>query len=171
MTTIYHNIYSIPVTTIEGIETTLASFKGRVMLIVNVASRCGFTKQYTGLEALYQRYKDEGFVILGFPCNQFAKQEPGNEDEIKEFCQTQYNVSFPLFSKINVNGSDAHPLYQYLKSQAPGALKTEAIKWNFTKFLVDGNGKVLKRYAPNADAEAIEKDLLAMSLVKKLTPA
>jgi len=130
-----------------------------VLLVVNVASRCGFTPQYAGLEALYRAYRERGFTVLGFPCNQFGGQEPGDADEIRDFCSTRYTVSFPMFAKIEVNGPNAHPLYQYLKSAQPGLLGTEAIKWNFTKFLVGRDGGVLRRYAPNDTPEAIGRDL------------
>jgi glutathione peroxidase len=152
-------IYSFGVKTIDGKETTLADYKGKAMLIVNVASKCGFTPQYTGLEALHKKYKDQGFVVLGFPCNQFGSQEPGDENEIKNFCSLTYEVSFPMFSKIDVNGKGTHPLYGYLKSEEKGILGTEGIKWNFTKFLVDRNGTVLKRFAPTAKPESLEGDV------------
>lgn len=154
-------IYSFGVKTIDGKETTLADYKGKAMLIVNVASKCGFTPQYTGLEALYKKYKHQGLVVLGFPCNQFGAQEPGDENEIKNFCSLTYEVSFPMFSKIDVNGKDTHPLYSYLKSEEKGILGTEGIKWNFTKFLVDRNGTVMKRFAPTVKPEALEKDVEA----------
>jgi glutathione peroxidase len=130
-----------------------------VLLIVNVASECGFTPQYAGLEALQRKHAPAGFAVLGFPCNQFGAQEPGTEAQIRDFCESSYAVSFPLFAKIDVNGSDAHPLYQFLKSSEPGLLGTEAIKWNFTKFLVGRDGKVIKRYAPATKPEAIEADI------------
>jgi glutathione peroxidase len=152
-------IYSFEVKTIDGKPTTLAEFQGKVLLIVNVASKCGFTYQYKGLEKLYQKYKDQGLVVLGFPCNQFAGQEPANEDEIKNFCSLNYQVTFPLFAKIDVNGSDAHPLYQFLKKAEKGLFGTEAIKWNFTKFLVNRDGEVLKRYAPQTEPEALEAEI------------
>lgn len=135
----------------------MAFFKGKVLLIVNVASRCGFTPQYKGLEALYQRWKDKGLVILGFPCNQFGHQEPGNETDIKSFCSINYDVSFPLFAKIDVNGPHTHPLYQYLKKEARGILGSELIKWNFTKFLIGKTGKVVQRFAPTEKPEAMDK--------------
>lgn len=150
------SIYDFEVSTIDGKKITLQDYKGKVLLIVNVASKCGYTKQYAGLEALYQKYKDKGFVILGFPCNQFGAQEPGSEADIKQFCSTKYNVSFPMFSKIKVNGKEAHPLYQYLKPLAKGVLGTESIKWNFTKFLVDRNGKVIERYASKDKPEDLD---------------
>ncbi len=144
--TMDQSIYDFEVITIDGKETTLADYKGKTMLIVNVASKCGFTKQYEGLQNLYEKYKNKDFVILGFPSNQFGKQEPGTNEEIKEFCSTTYGVSFPMFDKINVNGDEAHPLYVFLKEKAPGSLGTKSIKWNFTKFLVDKEGNVLERY-------------------------
>jgi glutathione peroxidase len=154
-------IYSFGVKTIDGKETTLADFKGKAMLIVNVASKCGFTPQYTGLEALYKKYKDQGLVVLGFPCNQFGAQEQGNEAEIKDFCSLTYEVDFPMFAKVEVNGKNAHPLYNYLKSEEKGIFGTEGIKWNFTKFLVDRKGTVLKRFAPTVKPEALDKDVEA----------
>lgn len=153
-------IYETKVTDINGQETTLETYKGKKLLIVNVASKCGFTKQYESLEGLYQKNKDK-LVILGFPCNQFGAQEPGDEKEIKEFCSLTYNVSFPMFSKVEVNGSGTHPLYEILKKEAPGILGTKAIKWNFTKFYVNEMGKVVKRYAPNDTPEEIAKEILA----------
>lgn len=149
-------IYDIPVKTIDGRETTLAEYKGKVMLIVNVASKCGFTSQYKGLEAVYQKYRSQGLVVLGFPCNQFGGQEPGTEAEIESFCSLNYGVSFPMFAKIDVNGSNEHPLYAYLKSQKGGLLGFDSIKWNFTKFLVDRSGNVVERYAPTSTPESIE---------------
>jgi glutathione peroxidase len=139
-------IYDIKVTDIDGVETSLAGYKDKVMLIVNVASKCGFTKQYAGLEELYRQYKDKGLVVLGFPCNQFANQESGSEAQIKEFCSLTYQVDFPMFSKIDVNGDKAHPLYKFLKKEASGVLGSEAIKWNFTKFLVNKQGEVVERF-------------------------
>ena len=153
-------LYEFSATTIDGETVRLDRYRGQVLLIVNVASQCGFTPQYAELEALYRNLKPKGFSILGFPCNQFAKQEPGSESEIKEFCSRTYDVTFPLFAKINVNGDGAHPLYVWLKSQARGVLGTEAIKWNFTKFLVDAQGKVVDRYAPNATPSSIEPDIV-----------
>ncbi len=154
--------YDFSATTIDGSVQKLADYKGRPLLIVNVASKCGFTPQYTGLEALYRKFKDRGLVVLGFPCDQFGHQEPGDEAEIKNFCSLNYDVSFPLFAKVDVNGRDAHPLYQWLKSEKSGFLGTEGIKWNFTKFLVDRNGQVVKRYAPTDTPEKIEKELGAV---------
>ena len=159
------DIREIPVRTLEGAETTLADWQGKVLLVVNVASKCGFTPQYQGLEALWQEYKDKGLVVMGFPCNQFGAQEPGDEAEIKSFCSLTYQVTFPMFAKVDVNGDSAHPLFQHLKQAAPGILGTEAIKWNFTKFLVGRDGKVIDRYASAttpADLRAdIEKALAA----------
>lgn len=153
------DLYDISVQSINGEKQQISAYKGKVLLVVNVASKCGFTNQYEGLEKVYQNYKDKGLEILGFPCNQFGAQEPGNEEEIKQFCQLNYNVSFPMFAKVDVNGDQAHPLFQHLKKQAPGLLGTEMIKWNFTKFLIDQEGKVLKRYAPQDKPEAIAKDI------------
>ena len=150
------SLYDIEVRTIDGETQRLAAFRGKTLLVVNVASRCGFTPQYTGLEALYRKYKDQGLVVLGFPCNQFGSQEPGTEAEIQEFCATTYDVTFPLFAKIDVNGPGTHPLYELLKSSRPGLLGTEGIKWNFTKFLVNGRGEVVARYAPSDTPEKIE---------------
>ncbi len=155
-------LYECTVKTIDGQTGTLETYRGQVLLIVNVASKCGFTSQYAGLEALYRRYRDRGFTILGFPCDQFGNQEPGNEAEIQSFCSLTYDVTFPLFAKIEVNGNNTHPLYQYLKKAQPGLLGSEAIKWNFTKFLVDREGQVLKRYAPTDTPEKIETDLKKM---------
>jgi glutathione peroxidase len=155
------SIYDFKAAAINGNEADLTSYRGKVLLIVNVASKCGFTPQYTGLESLYEKYKDQGLVVLGFPCNQFGGQEPGSEAEILSFCNLQYGVSFPLFSKIDVNGANAHPLYTYLKSARPGILGTEAIKWNFTKFLIDRSGEPIRRYAPNDKPESIETDIQA----------
>jgi glutathione peroxidase len=153
------SIYGFQVKSIMGQEMSLESFRGKTLLIVNVASQCGFTPQYGGLEALYQKYKERGLEILAFPCNQFGGQEPGAEGEIENFCKTNYGVSFKLFAKVDVNGATAAPLYKFLKSSAPGLLGTEAIKWNFTKILVDKDGNVLKRYAPTDTPEAIGKEL------------
>ena len=153
------SLYDITVKTIDGTIEPLIYYRGQVLLIVNVASKCGFTPQYAGLEALYRRYRERGFAILGFPCDQFSHQEPGDEAEIKNFCTLTYDITFPLFAKIEVNGSNAHPLYAHLKKAQPGLLGSEAIKWNFTKFLVDRNGEVLKRYAPTDTPEKIEADL------------
>ena len=152
-------LYEIPVRTIDGTEQTLAPYRGKVLLIVNTASECGFTPQYAGLEALHRELGPKGLAVLGFPCNQFGAQEPGNEADIKTFCETSYDVTFPMFAKIDVNGDDAHPLFRLLKEARPGVLGTEAIKWNFTKFLVGRDGKVVKRYAPNDKPEDLEKDI------------
>lgn len=152
-------IYDIAVDDIHGQRKKLDQYKDKVLLIVNVASQCGFTPQYKGLEALYEKLYPQGLEILGFPCNQFGAQEPGSEKEIAQFCDLNYGVKFPLFAKIDVNGAAAAPLYQYLKKAKPGLLGTEAIKWNFTKFLVDRKGAVVERYAPNVEPEAIAGDI------------
>ena len=154
------SIYDFEVKTISDETITMDTFKNKLLLIVNVASKCGFTNQYEGLEALYQKYKDKGFVILGFPCNQFLAQEPLSEDEIKSFCSINYGVTFPMFAKIDVNGENAHPLYKYLKEAQKGLLGSETIKWNFTKFLVDKNGTVVNRFAPATKPESLEVDIL-----------
>jgi glutathione peroxidase len=151
-------LYSIPVTTINGEEATLEPYRGQVLLVVNVASKCGFTPQYAGLEAMYRRYQNKGFTVLGFPCDQFGHQEPGTEDEIRQFCSLAYDVTFPMFAKVDVNGPNEHPLYAALKSRAPGVLGTTAIKWNFTKFLVGRDGNVITRYSPRDTPEDIEGD-------------
>lgn len=156
------SIYDFSATRIDGTLQSLADYRGKVLLIVNVASRCGFAPQYAGLEALYERYKDQGLVILGFPCNQFGFQEPGSEAEIQEFCTLNYGVSFPMFAKIDVNGPETHPLYAYLKAEQPGFLGSQAIKWNFTKFLVDRDGLVVRRYAPTDTPEYIERDVVEL---------
>ena len=153
------NFYECTVKTIAGQTETLENYRGQVLLIVNVASKCGFTSQYAGLETLYKRYRDLGFTILGFPCDQFGHQEPGSEAEIQSFCSLTYDVTFPLFAKIEVNGSETHPLYAHLKKARPGIFGSEAIKWNFTKFLVNREGEVLKRYAPSDTPDKIEDDL------------
>jgi glutathione peroxidase len=160
-----NSIYNIKVKTIDGKETTLNDYKGKVIVIVNVASFCGFTPHYEGLEALYKKYADKGFVVLGFPCNQFGEQEPGTEAEILEFCQTKYGVTFPMFSKIDVNGDGTHPLYKFLKSNTIGENKDKDIKWNFTKFLIDRNGKVVERFAHNTKPASMESRI--DSLLKK----
>ena len=153
-------LYDIDVKTIDGRTESLSAYTGKTLLIVNVASECGFTPQYAGLEQLYREFKDRGLVVLGFPCNQFGRQEPGTESDIASFCSTTYHVTFPLFAKIDVNGAHAHPLYQWLKSEKKGVLGTEAIKWNFTKFLVDRHGTVLRRYAPNDTPQSIRPDIV-----------
>ncbi len=147
---------------IDGTERPLRDFAGKVLLVVNVASKCGFTPQYTGLEALQRKFADRGFAVLGFPCDQFGHQEPGNEEEIRNFCSLNYDVTFPLFAKVEVNGAGAHPLYEHLKSAAKGILGTEGIKWNFTKFLVDRDGQVVRRYAPNDKPESLQQDIEAL---------
>jgi glutathione peroxidase len=152
-------VYDFTCQTVGGKDQSLSTYDGKVLLVVNTASKCGFTPQFAGLEDLYEKYRDKGFEILGFPCNQFGNQDPGSNDEIQEFCQLNYGVSFPMFAKIEVNGSGTDPLFQHLKKEAPGALGTERIKWNFTKFLVDANGEVVKRYAPTVKPKDIEKDI------------
>lgn len=156
------SIYDFSVNTITGETVSLESYRGKVLLIVNTASKCGFTPQYTGLENLYKNHQAQGLEVLGFPCNQFGAQEPGSEDEIASFCSLNFGVSFPLFAKIDVNGAQAAPLYQYLKAEAPGILGTKDVKWNFTKFLVNREGKVVKRYAPQDTPEKIEADIKAL---------
>lgn len=152
-------VYDFSARDIEGREQSLGEYRGKVLLIVNVASECGFTPQYAGLEALQRKYAERGFAVLGFPCNQFGAQEPEGEDQIRQFCESRYDVTFPLFAKIDVNGARAHPLYAYLKSAEPGLLGSEAVKWNFTKFLVGTNGRVVKRYAPTTKPETIQGDI------------
>jgi glutathione peroxidase len=156
------DLYDIPLQTIDGETTTLGVYRGKALLIVNVASRCGFTPQYKGLEALYRKYKDRGLVVLGFPCNQFGHQEPGSDSEIQSFCDRNYGVTFPMFAKIDVNGAQAHPLYRHLKAAKKGLLGREAIGWNFTKFLIGRDGEVVRRYGPRRTPAAIEKDLAAL---------
>lgn len=156
------SLYDIGLTTIDGKPASMAKYKDRVLLIVNVASKCGYTPQYAGLEALYRKYKRRGLTVLGFPCDQFGHQEPGNEDAIQAFCSLTYDVTFPMFAKIDVNGPGTHPLYRRLKAARKGLLGTEAVKWNFTKFLVGRNGKVLRRYAPTDTPETIESDLIPL---------
>ena len=146
----------IEVKTIDGKAETLAKYAGKTLLVVNVASKCGFTPQYAGLEALWRKYRDRGLVVLGFPCDQFGHQEPGTEEEIQAFCSRTYGVTFPMFAKVDVNGAGAHPLYRHLMKEAPGLLGTEAIKWNFTKFLVAPGGKTVTRFAPNDAPESLE---------------
>ncbi|HSQ83008.1 MAG TPA: glutathione peroxidase [Casimicrobiaceae bacterium] len=153
------SLYDFTVDDITGHPVKLDRYKGKVALIVNTASKCGFTPQYKGLEALYRKYRGRGLEVLGFPCNQFGGQEPGSEQEIATFCETNYAVTFPMFAKVDVNGDKAAPLYRYLKSAKPGLLGTEAIKWNFTKFLVDRSGNVIARYAPNDTPESFEADV------------
>lgn len=156
------SIFDFSVKNIQGEAVSLSHYQGQVLLIVNTASKCGFTPQYTGLENLYQKHKDKGLVILGFPCNQFGAQEPGSEDEIASFCSLNFGVSFPLFAKIDVNGKQADPLYTHLKTEAPGLLGTKDVKWNFTKFLINRAGQVVKRYAPQDTPEKIEADIQAL---------
>lgn len=153
------DLFEIPVQTAEGKEATLDAFKGKVLLIVNTASKCGFTPQYQGLEELYKKYKDQGLMVLGFPCNQFGQQEPGSDSDIQQFCELNYGVSFPVYAKLEVNGDRAHPLFSRLKKAAPGILGTEAIKWNFTKFLVNRDGEVVNRYAPKDKPQALAADI------------
>ncbi len=156
------SIYDFSATSIEGQPVSLNTFKDKVLLIVNTASQCGFTPQYQGLQALYDKYASQGFEVLGFPCNQFGQQEPGGADQIQSFCEMRYGVTFPLFEKIDVNGANAHPLYKHLVKAAPGILGTEAIKWNFTKFLIDRQGNVVKRYGSTTKPEDLEKDVQAL---------
>lgn len=146
----------------NGEEQSLADRLGKVVLVVNTASKCGFTPQYEGLEALWRKYRDRGFEVIAFPCNQFGGQEPGNADEIASFCQVNFGLSFPLMGKVDVNGADAAPVFQWLKAEAPGVLGSKSIKWNFTKFLVDRQGRVVRRYAPTAKPAALEKDIAAL---------
>ncbi len=153
------NVYDFSAKAANGDDINLADYKGQVLLIVNTASKCGFTPQYDGLEALQKDYADRGFSVLAFPCNQFGSQEPGSEEEIVEFCTMRFNTTFPIFAKIDVNGADAHPLYQHLKSAAPGLLGSKGIKWNFTKFLVDAEGNVVERYGSNTKPEKIAADI------------
>jgi glutathione peroxidase len=154
-----NNVFEFSCQTTGGQDKSLNDYKGKVLLVVNTASKCGFTPQFEGLEDLYETYQEQGLEILGFPCNQFGKQDPGSNDEIQEFCQLNYGVSFPMFGKIEVNGSGTDPLFKHLKKEAPGALGTQRIKWNFTKFLVNAKGKVIKRYAPTVKPKDIEKDI------------
>lgn len=156
------SVYDFSATTIDGAEQPLSAYRGKTLLIVNVASKCGFTPQYTGLEQLYRDYRARGLVVLGFPCDQFGHQEPGDEAAIKDFCSLNYDVTFPLFAKIEVNGANAHPLYRFLKQQAKGLLGSEAIKWNFTKFLVSRDGERIERYAPTTTPEDLVKDIEGM---------
>jgi glutathione peroxidase len=156
------SIYDIEVTRIDGKRELMRAYKGRVLLIVNVASKCGYTPQYAGLEALYRKHNRRGLTILGFPCDQFGNQEPGDEREIQQFCSLSYDVTFPMFAKIEVNGAGTHPLYRQLKAAKKGLLGTEAVKWNFTKFLVGRDGTVLRRYAPTDTPDRIEPDLIPL---------
>ncbi len=150
------SVYDYSAKTLDGQDVSLADYRGQVLLIVNTASKCGFTPQYEGLEALYKAYKDRGFTVLAFPCNQFGAQEPGDAAEIANFCSLTYDVSFPVMSKIDVNGADAHPLYKFLKKEQKGVLGTEAIKWNFTKFLIGKDGQVVDRFAPTVKPEDLK---------------
>jgi len=156
------SLYDIEVRDIGGQPQRLADFAGKTLLVVNVASKCGFTPQYAGLEALYRKFKDRGLAVLGFPCDQFAHQEPGNETEIQSFCTLNYGVTFPMFAKVEVNGSGAHPLFQQLKREARGFLGTERVKWNFTKFLIDPQGRVVRRYSPTRKPERLARDIEAV---------
>jgi glutathione peroxidase len=156
------DIYDIDITDINGKTTSLAKYRGKVMLIVNVASKCGFTSQYDGLEDLHKKYYDRGLAVLGFPCNQFGNQEPGTEEQIMEFCRLNYGVTFPMFAKIEVNGKNAHPLFVHLKKQQPGLLGSAAVKWNFTKFLVNREGEVVGRFPPSTTPAAIEKKIVSL---------
>lgn len=155
-------IYDFSATLPNKKDISLEEYKGKVILVVNTASKCGLTPQYEGLESLYKKYKDQGLVILGFPCDQFANQEFGDDDQIQSFCKVNYGVTFPVFSKIDVNGGNTHPIFQYLKSTLPGLLGIQAIKWNFTKFLIDRNGKPVKRFAPNTEPASFEKDIVEL---------
>jgi glutathione peroxidase len=151
------SVYHFTVKNIKGEEVSLEQYKGKALVIVNVASKCGFTPQYKGLQAIYEEYKDRGLVVLGFPCNQFMQQEPGTNEEIASFCEMNYGVTFPMFAKIDVNGENAHPLFKYLCEQAPGLLGSKAVKWNFTKFLVDKDGNVVERFAPQTSPEGMKQ--------------
>jgi len=152
-------VYQFEVKKINGQTISLSEYKGDVLLIVNTASNCGFTSQYKELQELYEQYKEKGFTVLGFPCNQFMNQEPGTESDIQSFCEMNFGVTFPLFSKVDVNGKNAHPLFQYLTEEAPGVLGMKAVKWNFTKFLVNRSGEVVERYAPNTNPIEISEDI------------
>ena len=155
-----NDIYQFSAKTILGQDEELSRYRGKVLLVVNTASKCGFTPQYEELQALYEKYKDQGLEILAFPCNQFGRQEPGTESQIQNFCKTQYNITFPVYTKINVNGKNAHPLYRYLTTQAPGILGTRNIKWNFTKFLVNEQGQVMRRFASVTKPAKLEKHII-----------
>ena len=154
-------LHDFEATTLDGADKQLADYRGKVILVVNTASKCGFTPQFAGLEELYRQYADRGLVVLGFPCDQFAHQEPGNAEEIASFCSTEYGVSFPMFAKVDVNGADAHPLYAWMRKEKSGMLGG-AIKWNFTKFLLDADGAVVKRYASSTKPEKIASDIEAL---------
>lgn len=153
------DVFDFNATSLDGRPVEMEQYRGKVLLVVNTASACGYTPQYAGLEELQRRYGERGLVVLGFPCNQFGHQEPGTEAEIGAFCEKNYGVSFPMFAKIDVNGDDAHPLFRFLKGEAPGVLGTESIKWNFTKFLINKDGAVFKRYAPQTKPEELERDI------------
>jgi glutathione peroxidase len=155
-------LYDFAANSLDGKPVSLRDYAGQVLLVVNTASKCGFTPQYEGLEALYQKYRDRGLSVLGFPCNQFGAQEPGSAEEIGSFCQKNYGVSFPMFEKIDVNGDTAHPLYRWLKSNAKGVLGSEGIKWNFTKFLIDRQGRVVDRFAPTTKPEDLKSNVEAL---------
>ncbi|PZD94553.1 glutathione peroxidase [Paenibacillus sambharensis] len=156
------SFYDIEVTRINGEQQSMADYKGKVLLIVNTASKCGYTPQYEGLQELYEAYHEQGLEILGFPCNQFMNQEPGSEEEIAEYCKVNHGVTFPMFAKVDVNGSDQHPLYKHLTAEAPGILGSKAVKWNFTKFLVNREGKAVKRFAPGDAPESLKDDIKAL---------
>ena len=151
--------YDFEANNIKGETISMKDYEGKTVIVVNTASKCGFTPQYEGLEALYQKYKDQGLVVLGFPCNQFANQEPGSSDEIEEFCEINYGVTFPLFEKINVNGKETHPIFKFLKSQLSGGIFGSSIKWNFTKFVIDSQGIPVKRFSPNTKPENMENTI------------
>jgi glutathione peroxidase len=153
------SIYDFEANTLRGEEESLAKYKGKVLLVVNTASKCGFTPQYKGLQEVYDKFKGRGFEVLGFPSNQFAGQEPGESEDIAEFCEINYGVSFPMYEKVDVKGDEAHPLFKYLSKEAPGVLGSKSVKWNFTKFLVDQEGRVLKRFAPQTTPDQIEADI------------
>lgn len=154
-----NNIYDIHIKDSSNKEVSMSKFEGKTLLIVNVASKCGLTPQYKGLQSLYEEYKDRNFVVLGFPCNQFGGQEPGTNSEINNFCEINYSVTFPIFSKIKVNGPDSHPLFKLLKSDKPGIFRTESIKWNFTKFLVNSSGKIIDRFSPRVEPKYIRSEI------------
>ena len=156
------SIYEFEAHTLRGEEESLSKYKDKVLLVVNTASKCGFSPQYKGLQEVYEKFKDRGFEVLGFPSNQFAGQEPGASEEIAEFCEINYGVTFPMYEKIDVKGSEAHPLFKYLSKEAPGILGSKSIKWNFTKFLVDREGRVLKRFSPQTTPEQIEEDIVKL---------
>ncbi|MEK8211809.1 MULTISPECIES: glutathione peroxidase [unclassified Paenibacillus] len=153
------SIYNFEANTLRGEEESLSKYKGKVLLVVNTASKCGFTPQYKGLQEVYDKFKDRGFEVLGFPSNQFAGQEPGESEDIAEFCEINYGVTFPMYEKVDVKGDEAHPLFKYLSKEAPGVLGSKSVKWNFTKFLVDQEGRVLKRFAPQTTPDQIEADI------------